>query len=219
MQKTILSLNIFSTHVLSFCHLQNISNFSHRLSLLPLISVFQFSPKSFLSLSPTSRVRRQDCAPSPVENGPHLVGKIQTQVLFLSHTSPLSSHRFCSTPAKSAPSPVPKKPGFYLVGKPPNPKVFTLSLPHSFSHLTNSLCCHLQGWLGTSQFEFRVRVWVERPSQGPNSLAYAEEFLKVKTPNFSLSMLQDIIKMCLLYKALISFSHFPHTIRNFGMFT
>jgi hypothetical protein len=122
MQKTILSLNIFSTHVLSFCHLQNISNFSHRLSLLPLISVFQFSPKSFLSLSPTSRVRRQDCAPSPVENGLHLVGKIQTQVLFLSHTSPLSSHRFCSTPAKSAPLPVPKKPGFYLVGKPPKPQ-------------------------------------------------------------------------------------------------
>jgi hypothetical protein len=51
MQKTILLLNFFSTRVISFCHLQNISNFSHRLSLLPLISVFQFSPKSFLSLT------------------------------------------------------------------------------------------------------------------------------------------------------------------------
>ena len=92
-QKTILPLNFFSTRALSFCHLQNISNFSHRISLLPLFSVFQFSfsPKSFLSLSPTSRVRRQDCAPSPVKNGPHLVGKIQTQVLFLTpHLSNLT---------------------------------------------------------------------------------------------------------------------------------
>ena len=199
MQNTILPLNFFSTRTLSFCYLQNISNFSHRLSLLPFIFVFQFSfsPKSFISLSPTSWVRQQDCAPSPVKNGPHLIGKIETQVLSLSHTSPLSSHRFCSTLAKSAPSPVPKKPGFSPIEKPPNPKVFTLSLLHSFSHLTNSLCCHLQGRLGTSQFEFGVRAWVERPSQGPNSLAYAEEFLKVKTPNFSPLMLQDIIKMCL----------------------
>ncbi|GMY31142.1 MLO-like protein 11 isoform X4 [Fagus crenata] len=37
----------------------------------------------------------------------------------------------------------------------------------------------VEGRLGTSQFEFGVRVWFERPSQGPNSLAYAEEFLKL----------------------------------------
>uniref|UniRef100_A0A2N9FSS8 Uncharacterized protein n=1 Tax=Fagus sylvatica TaxID=28930 RepID=A0A2N9FSS8_FAGSY len=41
-----------------------------------------------------------------------------------------------------APLPVPKRPGFHLVGKPSNPTVFTLSLPHSFSYLTSSLCCH-----------------------------------------------------------------------------
>uniref|UniRef100_A0A2N9IK24 Uncharacterized protein n=1 Tax=Fagus sylvatica TaxID=28930 RepID=A0A2N9IK24_FAGSY len=72
---------------------------------------------------------------------------------------------------------------------PQNP--FSLSHPHpeyagkialplrwrTAPHLVGKI--QTQGWLGTSQFEFGVRVWVERPSQGPNSLAYAEEFLKL----------------------------------------
>ena len=61
--------------------------------------------------------------------------------LTLSLTSPLSSHKFYSTPENRPPSLVPKRLAFHLVEKPPNPTVFTLSLPHSFSYLTNSLRC------------------------------------------------------------------------------
>ena len=107
-----------------------------------------------LSLSPTDNAGTlANRALSPVADGPHLVRKLEVfrysivlslsfaASLFLSlHISHLTG--FVVRRQNRAPSSVPKRPGFHLVGKPPNPTVFTLSLPHSFSYLTSSLCCH-----------------------------------------------------------------------------
>uniref|UniRef100_A0A2N9I5L8 Uncharacterized protein n=1 Tax=Fagus sylvatica TaxID=28930 RepID=A0A2N9I5L8_FAGSY len=89
--------------------------------------------------------------------------------------------RFCSTPENRPPlagaeetslSPrrkTPKPDGIYSL----SPSLFLL--PHQLTALPPIVTC--RGRLGVSQSEFGIRVWVERPSQGPNSLAYAEEFL------------------------------------------
>uniref|UniRef100_A0A2N9E1G8 Uncharacterized protein n=1 Tax=Fagus sylvatica TaxID=28930 RepID=A0A2N9E1G8_FAGSY len=63
----------------------------------------------------------------------------------------------------------PKPDGIYSL----SPSLFLL--PHQLTALPPIVTC--RGRLGVSQSEFGIRVWVERPSQGPNSLAYAEEFL------------------------------------------
>ncbi len=115
------------------------------LSLSPPKSLFYHSPTDDAD-TPTNR------APSPVANGLHLVRKLQvfrySLILSLSFVaslflSPHLSHLIGSVVRlKNCPtSSVPKRPAFQLVGKPLNPTVFTLSLPHSFSYLTNSLHC------------------------------------------------------------------------------
>ena len=108
---------------------KNIQSFSKKfqilVSLSPPKSLSQFCPKPLsLSHPPTTLVRQQNALPlrwrtaPPRRKAPSF--QVLSRSLSISHCltlsliSPLSSHRFCSTTAKHAPSPMPKRPAHFV---------------------------------------------------------------------------------------------------------
>ena len=175
-ENTTLSLKLFQHP--GWKHPSIYKKFQILLSLFPPKSLFYLSLTDDAG-TPANRTL------SPVANDPQFVGKLQVfryslilsilRCLTLSLTSPLSSHKFYSTVGFS------EETNFSPRRKTPKPNsIYSLSpslflLPHQLTALPPIVTC--RGKLGVSQSEFRIRVWVERPSQGLNSLAYPEELL------------------------------------------